>query len=350
MEMGYEGSMKVTKRLRQWGLIMAINLIAVVVAVLVFGAWKRYESAQAPTNPMRQEGSYAVGFFDQNVDDIGFIAEANRRVTSRKLLGDRVLYDAVYTTGPDHFRVVPAADEKPSRCVLLFGDSYTFGEGINDDETSAAQIVKKSEGHVAAKNLGISGWGPHQFLAGLQSGRFQKAITCTPTDAFYLMIPTHIVRAAGRGIWDTHGPLFLLGADGRPVRHGNFDTDMGLGWRRLAGLNRLTDGEEADLTAAILVEGARELKARYPGTHFRVILWNRDLEFPLQVLERALSGMTKGGLEVHSMDEVIPHFAENSSQYTIPGEGHPNPRADERIADFILQSIGCGESADCGKQ
>lgn len=335
--------MKVTKRLRQWGLIMTINLVAVVVAVLAFGAWKRYETAQTPVSPMRMEGTGAAGFFDQNVDDVGFIAEAGRHVTSRKLLGDRVIYDVVYTTGPDHFRVVPAVDEKPSRCVLLFGDSFTFGEGVNDDETSAAQIVKRSEGRVAAKNLGISGWGPHQFLAGLQSGRFQRAITCTPTDAFYLMIPTHIARAAGSSPWDSHGPLFLLGADGRPVRHGNFDTDSGFSLRRLVGLNRLTDGEEADLTAAILVEGARELKAKYPGIQFRVILWNTDREFPLEVLDRATRGMVKGGVEVHSMEKVIPHFAESWPQYVIPLEGHPNPRADERIADFIIRSVGHGE-------
>jgi hypothetical protein len=324
-------------------MVAAINLAAVAAAVLAFGAWKRYESAQAPINPARMEGSYTAGFFDQNIDDVGFVAKANRHVASRKLLGDRVLYDAVYTTGPDHFRVVPAADEKPSRCVLLFGDSYTFGEGINDDETAAAQIVKKSEGRVAAKNLGISGWGPHQFLAGLQSGRFQRAITCTPTDAFYLMIPTHIARAAGGSPWDSHGPLFLLGADGRPVRHGNFDTDMGFGWRQLVGLNRLTDGEEADLTAALLAEGARELGARYPGIRFRVILWNTDGEFPLEVLERAMRGMVRGGVEVHSMEKVIPHFAESWPQYVIPLEGHPNPLADERIADFILRSMDRGE-------
>ena len=335
--------MKVERRFKQWGLVAAINLVAVVVAVLAFGAWKRYESARAPVSAMRMEGTGAAGFFDQNIDDVGFIAEADRHVTSRKLLGDRVLYDVAYTTGPDHFRVVPAADEKPARCVLLFGDSFTFGEGVNDDETSATWIVRKSKGHVAAKNLGISGWGPHQFLAGLQSGRFQRATACTPTDAFYLMIPTHIARAAGRGVWDRHGPLFLLDADGRPVRHGNFDTDMGFGWRQLVGLNRLTDGEEADLTAALLVEGGRELKARYPGIHFRVILWNTDGEFPLEVLDRAMRGMVKRGVEVHSMEKVIPHFAESWPQYVIQMEGHPNPRAHERIADFILQSIGRGE-------
>src|SRR5262245_8045495 len=74
----------------------------------------------------------------------------------------QVIYDVVYTTGADHFRAVPAADH-PERCVLLFGDSFTFGEGVNDDETSAAQIIIKSKGKVTAKNFGVAGWGPHQF-------------------------------------------------------------------------------------------------------------------------------------------------------------------------------------------
>jgi hypothetical protein len=138
-------------------------------------------------------------------------------------LDSRVIYDASYTTGPDHFRVVPKV-ENAQRCVLLFGDSFTFGEGVNDDETSAAQIVAKSKGQVEVKNLGIGGWGPHQFLSGLQSGRFQKAITCKPTDAVYLFIPAHTARAAGRGKWDRFGPRFVVDDKGRAVRDGNFNT------------------------------------------------------------------------------------------------------------------------------
>jgi len=322
------------------GLLAAIvvNLGAIVVAALAFGAWKSLEPAQGADDGTHMEGSITAGFYDQNVDDVGFIAAANKHVEARKLLGARVIYDAVYTTGADHFRIVPGAIEQPTQCVLLFGASYTFGEGVNDDETFAAQIVRKSEGQVAAKNFGIGGWGPHQFLAGLQSGRFQQAITCTPSDVFYLFTPDHIMWAAGRSPWDKHGPLFRLGSNGQPVRAGHFDTDSPFSWRKLIGLNALTGTEEADLTTALVVEGARILERQYGGIHFHVISWPLD-NFPLEVTERAERGMAAAGLTLHPMEDVIPHFSEVWRDYVILLEGHPLPRAHERIADYVLREI-----------
>ena len=286
------------------------------------------------------EGSITAGFYQQGIDDVGFIAKANMHVTARKFIGTQLVYDAVYTTGPDHFRVVPAVVETPARCVLLFGDSFTFGEGVSDDETSAAQIVQKSKGRVAAKDLGIGGWGPHQFLAGLQSGRFQKAVTCEPSDAFYLIIPTHIARAAGRSQWDPHGPLFRLDRHGHPMRIGNFDTDSGFSWRRLIGLNELTATEEEDLTTALIVEGAHELENRYHGIRFHVLSWNSESGSPRKALKAVDQRMTDAGIDVQSMEQVIPRFLNDYQDYVIPLEGHPNPHAYERIADFILKEIG----------
>ena len=107
------------------------------------------------------------------------------------------------------------------RCVLLFGDSFTFGAGVSDEETYAAQIVMQSGGRVRPEFRRV-GWGPHQFLAGLQSGRFQRAVRCKPTDAVFLMIPSLIWRANGvTNPWDTNGPRYRLDADGRPARTAN---------------------------------------------------------------------------------------------------------------------------------
>ena len=134
-------------------LLVAINLGAAMVAVMAFGAWKRLNPDQVDQAQFqtRMEGSIAVGgFFDQNIDDVGFIAAANKQVTARKMAELRVLFDVTYTTGPDHFRIVPEA-KQAERCVLLFGDSFTFGEGVNDAETTAAQIVIKSQGQGSGK-------------------------------------------------------------------------------------------------------------------------------------------------------------------------------------------------------
>ncbi len=180
------------KNWKRWGLAVIVNLGAAVAAALAFGAWQRFQSPNNPANVAHRAG----GFYEL-VDDVGYIPKANARMTRAEVEGHPTSNDVVYTTGPDHFRVVPAAAETPEACVLLFGDSFTFGDGVSDEETFAAQVVTRSGRRVAAQNFAVSGWGPHQFLAGLQSGRFQRAVRCRPTDAVFLMIPSLIWRASG---------------------------------------------------------------------------------------------------------------------------------------------------------
>lgn len=316
--------------MKSWLLAGAISLVAAVVAALAFGVWKKTDFVDGQSDRLRMEGTFVDGFYDQNqgkgIPDVGFIALPDKHVTARRLLDNRVIYDATYTTGPDRFRVVPKV-EKAQRCVLLFGDSFTFGEGVSDNETTAAQIVAKSKGQVEVKSLGIGGWGPHQFLSGLQSGRFQKAITCKPTDAVYLFISAHTARAAGRGKWDRFGPLFVLDDKGRPVRTGNFNT-MGTSWRELVGFNRLTEAEEEDLAAAILTEASRELERLYPGIRFHVFTWDG-------VTDGVIQRLKANGLRVHTIREIIPDYTD---AYLIapPFEFHPTPAAYGRVADYLL--------------
>ena len=321
---------------RRWLTAAAVNLGAAVLAALAFALWKRADLVDQGNDETRMEGSITLGgFYDQGMEDVGFITRANRQVTARKLAGSRVLYDVSYATGPHGFRVVPDANQA-QHCVLLFGDSLTFGEGVNDGETTAAQIVARSKGTVAAQSLGIGGWGPHQLLGGLQSGRFQRAITCQPTDAVYLFIPAHTGRAAGRGRWDQHGPLFYLEANGHLVRAGNFNT-ASTSWRELIGLNRLTEEQEEDLSAALIAEAARELQRLYPGLRFHVFTWDGTTAGMLKRL-------SDRDLRAHTIRAFIPDY---SDAYLIapPVEAHPNPRAYEKLADYILALL-----ADTGRR
>ncbi len=316
--------------MKDWLLAGAISLVAAVAAALAFGAWKNSDFVDGQSDRLTMEGTFVDGFYDQGdnkgIKDVGFIALPNKHVTAVRKLDSRVIFDASYTTGPDSFRVVPKV-ENAQRCVLLFGDSFTFGEGVNDDQTSAAQIVAQSKGQVEVKSLGIGGWGPHQFLAGLQSGRFQRAITCKPTDAVYLFIPAHTARAAGRGKWDRFGPRFVVGDKGRVVRDGNFNT-VGKSWRELVGFNRLTESEEEELAAAIITEASRELERLYPGIRFHVFTWDG-------VTAGVIQRLKDNGVRVHTIRQIIPDY---SDSYLIapPFEYHPTPAAYERIAEYFL--------------
>jgi hypothetical protein len=321
-------------RTRRYLLLVAVNLGGAVAGLAAFILWQHVKPVAAAAT--RIEGS-VVGLYDR-VDDVGYIPRPNERATARKKAGDRLIFEAAYTIGADRFRVMPSAPGA-SACVLLFGDSITFGEGVNDDEPFAARIVEASRGRVAAHNFGMPGWGPHQFLAGVQSGRFQPA--CRPTHALYLMIPSHIHRTIhADNAWDTHGPRFRLGRDRRPVRDGNFDDPAGFGWRRLLKLNAESDAAAVALTVAVIAEAMGGLRSRYPAIAVAVVHWHigsvdEDLA---RTADRQLAAR---GLPPHPIEAVIPGYRASPQDYhfDLAVDRHPNARGHRAIADYILREI-----------
>ena len=323
---------------------IAINLAAVVIALLAFDVWRRAQPI--PGMGHRIEGTSAINFYE-DVDDLGYLPWPSRSATARKVLEGRTVYDVNYTIGADSFRVAPRPAGAEA-CVLNFGDSNTFGEGVNDDENYPWLLAGHSGGRIAAHNFGVSGWGPHQLLAGLQSGRFARALQCKPTHAVYYFIPEQVARVAGRTSWDTHGPRYAL-KDGKVVREGNFDTpglpakptpdlDEGiLTWRRLVGVDAMGSREEADLTAAVLIEAARELERLSPGTRLHVLFWKDE---PNPLMDSIAAKLAAAGLVLHRPKDVIPGYRGTWQDWILsPLDRHPNARAHGRVADYIAREI-----------
>jgi|LNAP01.1.fsa_nt_gb hypothetical protein len=318
---------------KSWGLAVIVNLGAAVVAALAFGAWKR---SQTPAIPPSNHSWF------EPVEDVGFIPKANSKLNARSGVDGR---DATYTIGPDHFRVVPEAITPPDACVLVFGDSFSFGDGVADDETFSAQIVKQSRHRVAVQNLAMSGWGPHQFLAGLQSGRFRRAVRCSPTDAVFLMIPSLIWRANGVfNSWDAKGPRYRLGAGGRPVREGTLGDPDPYNWRRWIGLTPVSRRNAMKLALAIIVEATNELKRLYPGIrmHFisyRVASWG-DVDLTREDMFEFEYDLQQAGIIPLPLEAAIPRYRFAMQDYVLSSADlHPSPRAHRLIAEFILREI-----------
>src|SRR5262245_29618248 len=95
------------ERWRRYSLIAMVNLGGVLAGVTAFVLWQQQKPSEGPAT--HREGTITQGFFEP-ADDVGYIPLANKRVTVRELAGSHVLFDVVYTTGADHFRVVPPDD------------------------------------------------------------------------------------------------------------------------------------------------------------------------------------------------------------------------------------------------
>lgn len=138
---------------------------------------------------------------------------------ARKLASDgELIYDVNYVIGSDGFRITPQFEGIPKRSLNFLGDSFTFGEGLQNQETMAyfvGEESRKSGKQVTVKNFGMSGGGVHQALAILQSK--------LPIDAkthFILTAPWHSSRAACADFFTLGSPKYVLGTSGEVIRDG----------------------------------------------------------------------------------------------------------------------------------
>jgi len=138
---------------------------------------------------------------------------------ARKLASDgELIYDVNYAIGSDGFRITPQFEWGSKRSFNFLGDSFTFGEGVQNQETMAYFVGDESQKagkQVTVKNFGMSGGGVHQALAILQS----KA----PIDArthFVLTTPGHASSAACANLLAQGSPKYVLDTSREVVRDG----------------------------------------------------------------------------------------------------------------------------------
>jgi hypothetical protein len=138
---------------------------------------------------------------------------------------NELIYAATYTIDSRAVRVgapIKGSVVDEVSCVVFYGDSYTFGEGLNDSEALPYLVSEKSNGRYRTFNLAFHGYGPHQMLASLEANREQQILDCTPDHAIYQAIPEHAVRVTGRQSCDKHGPRYVFNAEGHAERQGQF--------------------------------------------------------------------------------------------------------------------------------
>jgi hypothetical protein len=338
---------------RRAAAFILVNVAAVLLGVAIFETYLVITAQRG--DGTRFEGSINDGFTETD-DLLGYKPRNDAHVTARKFFADTLLYDVTYTIGPDGLRVSPKRDlQQEKGCVVFFGDSITFGEGLNDTETYPFRVGSKTNGAYAIYNFAFSGYGPHQMLANLEGGRVQEQLHCTPTQFVYLMIPEHLERVAGLATWDKHGPRFTIRLDGSVQRDGNFDRPYRLlgrwpipqrlgaaldsfhTWQKLFGRDRQASADALPLAIAIVNEAAGFSRQRYPQSSFDVILWDGNDGERVRGLE---AGLTAAGIPVHRITRAIPDFRNNWRAYVISEHDlHPNARQHELLANLVVGEI-----------
>jgi hypothetical protein len=141
-------------------------------------------------------------------------------IKKRSLSGETV-FDVKYSTGRDGFRITPGAGCSGSLGINFLGDSLTFGEGVQDDETLPYFIFKNLK-TICVRNLGFPAYGVHQVLSILQSDRDTRSVM-----NFLLTAPWQAVRSSCKPTWTQGSPKYKLLSNGAVARVGRCfdDTD-----------------------------------------------------------------------------------------------------------------------------
>lgn len=278
---------------------------------------------------------------------VGYAPARNASIQVRREFHDTLMYDVRYSIDSLGLRVSPPpADPPPTECVLVFGDSYAFGEGVADTESMPYRVAVRSGGRYHVLNFGVHGYGPHQMLALLESGRVSRDLDCRPRYAIYVSILDHVARAAGRRPGG-RGPRYALDPNHvlqrMPRNIGDEDTgELTLGAylqsqfekSSLVNLARTrVKQEDWDLFYAIVTRAARIVRDSFPGSCFHVIAWEEGTGTPLA------EGLRRQGLRVHEVGEIIPGYRADPRSYRIPIDGHPNARAQDLVAAYVVDSI-----------
>ena len=163
-------------------------------------------------------GDYAEYSNYIQITDTGKTARPGTYPRKKLTLDGEVIYEVVYSIGDDGFRLTKNETLDNSHRINFFGCSFTFGAGLNDDET-LPHYVKKLLPDISVKNYGFHGYGIHEALAILQS----KLDTSGDIN-FLLTSPWHSLRSACVQKWTRGSPKYELAKNGQVIRNGRCNT------------------------------------------------------------------------------------------------------------------------------
>lgn len=313
--------------------------------------------------PARHEGNKTA--LTKPHEILGYTLPAEIRATDRAYSGDELMWDVTYTMDRRGLRVTPEPQRR-DRCILFFGGSFVFGEGIDDEATLPYQVGEMMAPDVKAYNFGMTGYGAHQMLAALELGLVDETLDCdrnAVSDVVYQSLSMHLLRAAGVAPWDDHGPRYELDEKGEAIYRGHFDD----GYRKLlrpllkrahkSAIYQRAFGKwqyfrrpkpaDSDRFIAIVWQAREIVRDRYPCAAFHILFWDTDWHLNEEVIAR----FEARGLKVHRVSTILPDYGatETGDIYNVhPDDDHPNGLANAGVADFFVKSV-FSEESPCDK-
>lgn len=204
-------------------LSLLICILLLIASDIILG---HIRDRQKPT-VKRVQDIYKIGI--EYDDDFGYRLRPNLSVPVTKYANGEPIYSVTYHTDMFGRRVVPESKDRNNaeKFIAFFGGSFTFGEGVEDEET-LPNLVAAAMPDYMVYNYGVFGYGPQHMLRMVETGFVKKTIPQRKGIVVYSMFFDHINRATGKmNIILMNGknfPYYQIQA-GNLVRTGSFDSE-----------------------------------------------------------------------------------------------------------------------------
>jgi hypothetical protein len=274
--------------------------------------------------------------------DFGWTLNPGAHISAVRKWGDSTLFRVTYDVtdaGTRRTRGNPQGET-----WLFVGCSFTFGEGVENDETLPSRVSEALGWKANVVNVSATGWGAHQVLRAFETGRLGGA-HAPVRHVIYQALPTHVVRSAGRARWDADGPSYRISGDtvafDGPMHGGRFTRVIGFAQkstlaRRLLDryyFDRDPSGREIELYAKIVESIARHAHQDL-GARFTVLFWDDDAN---RVTKRIFDRLEATGLPVIRTTSIMTRHDLDSLRY--PHDNHPTAEAYRRLAPGLVAQL-----------
>lgn len=287
---------------------------------------------------------------------LGYGPRRNVSVTCQRFNGDQLIYDTRYTIDTHGLRTGAGLATPEAPAIAFFGDSFTFGEGVHDDEPFPFRIEAGSKGRWKALNFGFQGYGPHQMLAWLEGDAIGNVLGGSRVKAIvYLANEDQPRRGAGRASWDVMGPRYRLRGDrvvripGHAFRYVQAKVLRKLNrsylWTRLYRVHDTVVGpEEAEKDMTLFLGMMREANVlaqeRFHAPFVVLLYWRTEGS------DAVFKRLRENQIRTVDFRKVLPELFSDPEQFEIFGDGHPNASAHHRIAQWLVQNLDSEISKD----
>lgn len=246
-------------------------------------------------------------------------------------------------------RYTPMSEEDRNKFAVFFGDSFTFGTGVNDNETLPFYFGQVSPEY-RPYNYGFPGGSVQNMYCKLLTRELQREIKEPGGFAFYWFFGFHTIRVVGGmpafNKWTDVTACFEVRNDHltymgnfrevHPYRSLLYDLVYMSNTCRYANffLPLWYSQKDFEVTARMLLESARLFKEQFPASEFIILFW--DDRTPYTPVKDRVE--TKG-IRTLSVKEFLGGVDNPLELKEILPDGHLTGEGYKRIAEELSNRL-----------